>query len=360
MKLGILTFFNYNNYGAALQCYGLYKTLANMGHEVEYLDYTCPYIGNPFKLIHLKNKGIFGYIYSTVGYICYLPRRKKFNEFRLLIPHTEPLNQKNIDSVGERYDKYITGSDQVWSAKLTDFDKAYFLKFVKEDNKKYSYAASFGENTVQEENKELYAKLLGKFEGISVREDYGQELVQNLSGKESEVTVDPTLLLNEKEWIEICSKKRVKGKYILVYQLGFSKQLIQAVKEVQRLTGLQVIYVPFPLGGALKCKISLSIGPAEWLSLFRHADYVITDSYHGIIFSLIFKRLFLGVVDGQHKNKRAISLLTKLHLESRIAKDDQFEEIQRPIDYSKVMPILEEEAEKSREWLRKNIGVNNG
>lgn len=355
MKVGIITFFNYNNYGAALQCYGLFKTLEEMGHEVEYLDYTCPYIGNPFKIKHLKNKGLFGYIYSTVGYICYLPRRKRFNEFRKQIPHTKPLNHENISEVGACYDKYITGSDQVWSTKLTDFDGTYFLDFVTDDVKKNSYSASFGENNIQEENREKYELLLKKFNGISVREDYGKRLVKEFTGKDSEITVDPTLLLTKKEWESIAAKKRVDGKYILVYQLGFSSQLIRAVKEVARETKLPVVYVPFPLGGLLKCKISLSAGPSEWLSLIKNAEYVITDSYHGIIFSIIFKRLFLAVVDGQHKNKRAISLLSKLHLEKRIAKEGQFADIKKEINYDVVMPILERDAEDSRKWLREHI-----
>lgn len=355
MKIGVITFFNYNNYGAALQCYGLYKTLEKMGHEVEYLDYTCPYIGNPFKLKHLKDKGLFGYIYSTVGYICYLPRKKKFAEFRKQIPHTRSLNHNNITDVGDDYDKYITGSDQVWSAKLTDFDGTYFLDFVSDDKKKYSYSASFGENIVKEENRKKYETLLGGFNSISVREDYGQKLVKEFTGKSSEIAVDPTLLLSERDWTAASAKRKVKGKYILVYQLGFSKQLIQAVKEVAKLSELQVIYIPFPLGGALKCKISLSIGPAEWLSLFKNAEYIITDSYHGIIFSIIFKRLFLAVVDGQHKNKRAISLLEKLQLKERIAKDGQFANIQNEIDYEVVMRILEKDIESSKQWLLEHI-----
>ena len=355
MKIGVITFFNYSNFGAALQCYGLYKTLNEMGHEVEYLDYTCPYIGNPFRPVHLKNKGLFGYIYSTVGYICYLPRRKKFKKFREMIPHTEPLNEKTIGNNGEKYDKYIAGSDQVWSAKLTNYDGAYFLDFVKDNSKKYSYSASFGGSNIDETKAEWYKKLLGDFQSISVRENYGQELVERLSGKTSDIVLDPTLLLSEDEWLKVCDKKRVKGRYILVYQLGFSKQLIQAVKEVAKLTGLQVIYIPFPLGGLVKSKLSISIGPSEWLALFKNADYVITDSYHGIIFSIIFKRLFLGIVDGQHKNQRAISLLDMLGLQDRIAQDGKFADIKKKIDYSAVAPILEAEIARSKEWLRTNI-----
>jgi len=355
MKIGVMTFFNYSNFGAALQCYGLYKTLSDMGHEVEYLDYTCPYIGNPFKPVHLKNKGLFGYIYSTVGYICYLPRKKKFKKFREMIPHTKPLNEITIKEMGEKYDKYIAGSDQVWSAKLTNYDGTYFLDFVKDNNKKYSYSASFGGNTIDELKKGWYQELLKDFNKISVRENYGQELVESLSGKDSEIVLDPTLLLKEEEWLEVCSKKRIKGNYILVYQLGFSKQLIQAVKEVAELTGFQVIYVPFPLGGVVKSKISISLGPSEWLALFKNADYVITDSYHGIIFSIVFKRLFLGVVDGQHKNQRAISLLNRLGLQNRIAKEGEYKNIAREIDYSSVQPILDEEIETSKKWLFENI-----
>lgn len=354
MKIAVMTFFNYNNFGASLQCYGLYKTLKDMGHEVEYLDYTCPYIGNPFKLIHLKNKGLFGYIYSTMGYICYLPRKKYFDEFRKLIPHTKPLNESNISEYKDTYDKYIAGSDQVWSTKLTNYDKTYFLDFVTNNKKKFSYAASFGGNTVDDLQYKWYEMLLKEFQKISVREEYGEKLVERLAQRDAKVVVDPTLLLSENDWAEVCAERIVKGNYILVYQLGFSKQLIQTVKKVAGLTGMKVVYIPFPLGGIVKSRLSIGIGPSEWLSLFRYAKYVITDSYHGIIFSILFRKKFLGVVDGQHKNQRAISLLNKLGLQDRIAGDNE-KKILEEINYEQVLLILKREIADSKQWLRENI-----
>ncbi len=355
MKIGVLTFFNYCNYGAALQSYGLYKTLEKQGHEVEYIDYTCPYIGNPFKLVHLKNKGLWGYVYSVVGYICYLPRRKKFKQFHNLIPHTMPVNNQTVKSLDGVFDKYITGSDQVWSLKLTNCDKTYFLDFVSDGTKKYSYAASVGENVFSEEQRKAYRKLLQDFSAISVREESGQIMVKEVADREAEITLDPTLLLSKEEWEQLCGKNKVKGKYLLVYQLGFSKQLISAVKKVAALTGLKVVYIPFPLGGFIKSKLSVSIGPQEWLTLFSNAEYVISDSFHGIIFSILFNKKFLAVVDGQHKNKRAISLLNKLGLQSRIATDDNAENIEETIDYANVKAVIADEVEKSVDWLKKNI-----
>lgn len=355
MKIAVLTFFNYTNYGAALQSYALYKTLSDMGHDVEYLDYTCPYIGNPFKLNHLKKKGLFGYIYSTVGYICYLPRRSSFKKFREMIAHTKPLTYDTIRKMEDKYDKYIVGSDQVWSAKLTDFDKTYFLDFVKDDGKKYSYAASFGGSNIKKEDESTYNQLLNSFEKISVREEYGQEIVKNIADKESTIVLDPTLLLDETEWSKLCAETKEKNDYILVYQLGFSKQLIEAVNDVKKNSKMRVIYVPFPLGGFVKSKISLALSPSKWLTLFKNAKYVVTDSYHGIIFSIIFKRKFLAVVAGQHKNQRATALLGKLGLNDRIATSNYSEKIANEIDYLAVNKVLKKELQFSKQWLKENI-----
>lgn len=243
----------------------------------------------------------------------------------------------------------------MWSLKLTNCDKTYFLDFVSDSAKKYSYAASVGENVFSEEQRKEYRKLLQDFAGISVREESGQAMVKEVADREAEITLDPTLLLPKEEWEQLCGENKVKGKYLLVYQLGFSKQLISAVKKVASLTGLKVVYIPFPLGGFVKSKLSVSIGPQEWLTLFNNAEYVISDSFHGIIFSILFNKKFLAVVDGQHKNKRAISLLNKLGLQSRIATDDNVETIEETIDYAKVKEVIAGEVEKSVDWLKKNI-----
>ena len=144
-KVGVITFHNYDNYGAILQSYALQKCLERLGAQPEIIDYKCNYISNPFCLQRLRNKGVFEYIYGVIGYFCYLPRRIKCNLFRKKIKYSGPFTSKTINKADGKYDIYISGSDQIWDWNLTGFDKTYFLNFVTK-GKKCSYAASIGEN----------------------------------------------------------------------------------------------------------------------------------------------------------------------------------------------------------------------
>ncbi|MBO7674643.1 MAG: polysaccharide pyruvyl transferase family protein [Atopobiaceae bacterium] len=353
-SVGVITFFNYCNYGAALQCYGLYETLRRMGHKVEYIDYTCPFIGNPFGLDSLRKRGLIRYVYTVAGNLFYRPRRRLFKTFRELIPHTEGIGPSDLPSYANNYDRYITGSDQVWNVKLTDFDKSYFLDFVAESKKKLSYAASFGGDNIDETRRDEYATLLGDFEAMSVREDYGKRIVQELVAREPAITLDPTLLLRHEDWNALASDPVDKKPYIFVYQMGFSNTLIRAARKLKKKTGLKLHYVPFPLGVPVAGRYHLRLGPKEWLALIRDARYIVTDSYHGVVFALLFEKKFAVVAGGQHKNKRVISLLTRLGLQDRII-DDELIDIDANIDYEHVKELLEADRQDSIAWLKNNV-----
>ena len=225
-RVGVITFHNYDNYGAILQSYALQKKLQEIGTQPEIIDYRCDYISNPFRLVNLKKKGLFNYIYGTIGHICYIPRRFKCNRFRRHMRYSQPVTQGKMQPVAGKYDIYIAGSDQIWDYKLTNFDTTYFLDFVKEGKKKCSYAASIGENLPPEEYQQKYKELLSDFDEILVREDYGADIVENLTEKRPEVVCDPTLLLTAEEWDKLLVEPKYKEKYILVYQLGINKEIV--------------------------------------------------------------------------------------------------------------------------------------
>ena len=354
MKIGVITFFNYCNFGAALQAYALSQTLKALGHEPEYIDYTCPFIGNPFSLNSLKKRGAVGYVYTAAGKVFYLPRQGLFRAFRERIPHTSPVTPENIAQYADCYDKYIAGSDQVFSARLTGFDTNYFLDFVKDSSKKLSYAASFGGAEIDEGHRADYARLLGDFAALSVREDYGAELVRQLTGREAAVNLDPTLLLRREDWAALAAPSRKKQPTLLVYQLGFSHTVVKAARQIARKKRVHVEYIPFPLGGVTTGRYRLRLGPSEWLAQFRDADYIVTDSYHGIIFSLLFEKKFLVVADGQHKNRRVLSLLEHLGLTDRVI-TDSIPDFEARIDYARVNAILEQDRQQSIQWLREHL-----
>lgn len=352
-KAGVITFHNYDNYGAILQSYALQKKLEELNIDAEIIDYNCDYISNPFKLVNLKKKGFFNYIYGAIGHICYIPRSFKCNRFRKNMRYSERVNSKNKHEIADKYDICIAGSDQIWDYTLTNFDTTYFLDFVN-NSKKVSYAASIGEHLPPEQYCDRYSELLGDFDEIVVRESYGADVVEKLTGKRPMVACDPTLLLTDEEWSEKIVEPK-ETKYILVYQLGINREIVEFVRKLKRTTKLKVVYIPFPLVGFLSGRYKITIGPSEWMGLFKNAEYVVSDSFHGIVFSLIFNRKFFAKVNGHHTNRRVEQLLERTKLSYRTIDAVKDENLMDEIDFTYANEQLREMREESFEILRKVV-----
>ena len=277
---------------------------------------------------------MFNYIYGAIGHICYIPRRRKCNQFRKHMKYSEPVTKGNMRAVSGKYDIYIAGSDQIWDYKLTNFDQTYFLDFPEKGKKKCSYAASIGEHIPPEQFRNDYSRLLNDFDEILVREDYGADIVNELTGKKPEVVCDPTLLLTAEEWNKLLKEPKIRGKYILVYQLGINPEIVNFAKRLKKKTGYRIVYIPFPLVGLLKCRCEITVGPAEWMGLFKNAEYVISDSFHGVVFSLLFNRKFFAKADGHHKNRRVEQLLKLVNLSDRTMNDVSDEQLTEEIDFT--------------------------
>lgn len=354
-KAGILTFHNYNNYGAILQSYALHRYLKQLGADPEIIDYNCSYISNPFSLKRLQNKGLFEYLYGALGYLFYLPRRKKCNQFRKNMTYSRPVTRKNVKTLDGSYDIIIAGSDQIWNHNLTNFDKTYFLDFVTK-GKKCSYAASLGEHLPDAENQKDYQQLLSSFDQILVRESYGADAVEQLIRKRPECSCDPTFLLTRSEWEELLPPTSTKKPYILAYQLGVNPGFVKFVKRMKKQTGLPVSYIPFPLVGLLPCRTNLWAGPIEWLCRFRDAEYIITDSFHGVVFALLFQKRFFVLTDGHHKNKRVRELLERLGLTNRIITGDlSDQQLTENMDYTVPEQIIQSMRKDSIKKLKQML-----
>lgn len=356
MRCGIVTYFSYCNYGAALQSYALSKVLESLGHEAEFIDYRNKIIYHPFSLENLKVRGPVGYVYTTMGNLFYRPRRASFAAFRERLHHTMPLEGIVPPEFADKYDCYIAGSDQIWNVPHTHYDSTYFLDFVADPRKKVSYAASFGGRDLDAESREFVAAHLKDFRAISVREEYAADLVGELLGARPKVTQDPTMLLTKEEWDKIAEPPQSTAKpFVLTYQLGFSGQLVKEAREFSKCEGLPLEYVPFPLGGAARARLNLALSPEAWLARFRDAEYILTDSFHGVVFALIYGKKFSVVADGQHKNQRAVNLLTTLGLESRVSTPDHPCDPSEEIDYETVYAKLAEMRTRSIAWLAEQL-----
>jgi len=383
-KVSLLTLvgknFN-NNYGAVLQAYALQETIKKLGHNTEFINFIPKYsIKEILKKMNGRiNEGNFlnmvlkissKYISSKLHKKQNILRNKNFESFRsehLSFSKKTYRNEKELIGTKENYDIYIVGSDQVWNPGA-GFKRlvVYLLSFVS-DTKKISYAASVSKK-IPDEFKETYSNMLKDFDHISVRELNGKEQIKQLTDKNIEIVLDPTLLLSKNEW-KIISKKPENipnYKYIFVYDLYRSNEIILGLSEFAKKSGLKIInYTPNDIYKKIKYRqVSDSFyecGPSEFLWYLENSKYVVTSSFHGTVFSLLFEKPFYAVTPdtgykgGNAFNSRLTDLLNTVGLKNRIISnpsklsDMLFDE---DIDWKKVNENLNLEKEKSLNFLK--------
>lgn len=293
MKIGILTFCNAYNLGAALQAFSLQKALEETDQNVELIDYRCKAIESMHKLrpvfhgeIGLKSRA-YNIIHNTV----FFPRRVRYKRFQRDAKRSRKYTRENIKEANGLYDMFITGSDQVFNLKLTGDDSTYYLDFV-DKGIKASYAASLG--IYLPDQRKRYQQYLKPFDYLSVRENSAAEIFEKELGIEAEVMPDPVFLHTAEEWKKLMGVSNVtKYKYVLVYSLVENEELYAIANKVAKDKGLKVFAVTKalrPMGRA--DKYLRNTGPKEFIELIANADYVVTNSFHGTAFSIIFEKQF--------------------------------------------------------------------
>lgn len=293
MKIGILTFCNAFNLGGALQAFSLQKALEETSQAAELIDYRCQAIENMHKLrpvfhgkISLKSR-----VYNIIHNIAFFPRRVRYKKFQRTAKRSRKYTRENIKEANGLYDMFITGSDQVFNLKLTGDDSTYYLDFV-DKGIKASYAASLG--IYLPDQKERYQQYLESFDYLSVRENSTAEIFEKELGIEAAVMPDPVFLHTSEEWTKLVGvSKANKHKYVLVYSLIENEELYAIANKVAKEKNLKVFAITKvlrPMGRA--DKYLRNTGPKEFIELVANADYVVTNSFHGTAFSIIFEKQF--------------------------------------------------------------------
>lgn len=331
-KIGVLTFHKAINYGAILQTYALYYILSKK-YKVGVINYISKKLENDYR-VKFRYKLLKAF-YKTD----YIVKKEKFEKFSdKYLKLTDELRGKSeLKEQCRDYDFVITGSDQVWNYTITNTDMTYLLNFV-EPMKRLSYAASFGVSEIPNDLKEIYRKLLSKFKYITVREKQGQRIIKELCNIDVPVVLDPTLLLNKNEWERICDNKINRKKYILFYCLRKSKKLFDFAKKLKEDTGLDIIYLnPRRKHSFGRCSAAKA-GPEEFVELFLNAEYVVTNSYHGTIFSINFNKKFVVDLDTKegNTNSRVEGILDIFDLNTRIVDSVDLSKMYNNIDYNKI------------------------
>ncbi len=368
-KIAIITLHRAENYGSVLQAYALQKTIEKFGNEVILLDYLPERYTNKGKLNRLKYKSerLRNPLLCFIAKILIYPSYKRKNRiFKGFISKYLHLSEKTFATNEEakllniEADIFCTGSDQVWNSHWNEgVDKTLYLDFVPKGKLCFSYAASIGLSEIPQEEKDETAKLLDKYEYISVREDTGVKILQSIGRGDICMTLDPTLLLSETEWNEIIGKTNNHGKYILTYNLHHDDRIDKYSQLLSKKYGLKVRNITYNWHDIVR-KGHLEWCPPveEFLSLVKNAEYVIADSFHATVFSIIFERPFVAITP-EVAGSRISSLLDILGLSNHII--NSFEDthiIESTIDFKKVKEALNIERKKSISFIKNALNTN--
>ena len=325
-KIAILTFHTAFNCGAHLQAWALQTVLRGLGFDPEFPD--CINVGFSPRFDKTRNKNLtrgqaFVRELKALGV-----EDVKRHRFRMFAKHCLNIKPMDKSDVARRYGAVIVGSDQVWNSGITRSESSYFLTTCFKTPKllRYSYAISMGDRTPAKDRIPVLAAAARRFENLSVRENMLPGL-RDRYGRRAVVDPDPTLLVDAKKFSAIAYPKRlVRGRYLLVYSLMYSPATWAAAREAAKRLRLKLVIVQCYQYGHYGQKegkgVHIATSPDRFLAYFRDAEAVITSSFHGTAFSIIYRKPF--VVLPNHEGKpplRSANLLRQLHEESRIVAD---------------------------------------
>ncbi len=376
MKIGIIThFYKSTNYGGILQSYALVKKLELMGHDAEQLCYIMSIEKLNEKRISFKKykrkayvfiKRVAKFILRYKSIIGITPKAKAFELWSksYINQSSNVYTTKNIKKSVDKYDVFITGSDQVWN--YSWYDKNFFLSFVPKRKKKIAYAASIGHSQLYGKQRKIFKRHLKTFDAVSVREKDAVQLIKDISPVGANWVLDPVFLLEKEEWLKVASPNQIKGKYVFCYFLHNNPKQMTLAEEYAKNMGLKIVFIADMFKeietsfGDIRIE---NAGPGQFLSLINCADVVFTDSFHASAFSCIFEKNFFvfGRDDAKGMNKRIESLITLFECEDRFCDSEEKQNLNYIV--SVTTNIRNKELKKfkdmlicSEEFLKNSIG----
>jgi hypothetical protein len=348
-KIGILTCHRFHNFGSLLQAYALKHHISSIGYSVEFIDYWPKYHEIRTALwnweLFFYEKPV-GKIKMLANIFLFYFRRKKNQRFfgNFIDTYIKPM----VPVADGCYEVVVCGSDQIWryrhQALFQGYNEVYFGNIGCKVKRLISYAASM-ETVLQDTyTVSFFQKNLKNFNAISVRESDLQKFVQSLTPLRVFHAIDPVFLLSKEQWNILSLPSLVAEKYILLYNLLKDKTAAKLAKEIARKKGFSIVTIR---GGGIPGKLA---GPREFLSYIKHAECVISSSFHGVAFSIIYQKEFYASLK---EHKRVSSLLDSLGLGDRLVSD--IPKTLKPINYEVVNEKLRSRITDSTQWLETNL-----
>lgn len=375
-KIGILTFHYSTNFGAVLQCISLYETISKLGYKnVEVINFV-PKSYTKFQFLKslgvnknifrsMKNilfdKNISKKIYMKLKYIKIVD--KIFKKFRFdNLSLSRKVNEKNIFSILPKYDLIIVGSDQIWNPSQHE-NLIYFLDFSNFSGTRVSYAACCGINQIDNRNKRKLVKAVSNFNFLSVRNDETRYFIKDLINRDPLVVVDPTLLYNFNNRISLIDKKE---RYILTYIIGDEiscghQKVLNCINKKYKNIKVKSIIIPSMKFELFEWsdELCIDINPIEWVQLIANADFIYTDSYHGVLFALKYHIDFLGYFTEKNRSSRFKDLVKRYNIEDKIINDKDSYDLERvlskSINFIKIDKNIDNHKKISIDYLKNSL-----
>lgn len=367
-KIGIVTIYDLGNYGNRLQNYATVRYLSNMGYDAETLIINQDSIKQTarkaagFLKIRKKPSKHWNLQQESKEYVRALsPSEKKryklFKEFSY--QYTNPVKVSYWKEfpwrLRNKYDYFVSGSDQVWNPLIGQAVDWEFLSFSRKE-KNISWSASFGISEIPDIHKEKFRHYLMNIGNISVREDTAADIVYELTGKKAELLIDPTMMITSDEWRGLAAPSEIEipSKYVLAFFLGGQdEQRRDQIRALADENQCEVINLMDEV-----CALLYQTGPAQFLYLIEHADLICTDSFHACVFSILLDKPFYAfnrMGHGENMSSRINSLLSKFELTDRMFNVENIEKNGFGHDYGHVYKILKEERKKTHDFLVKSF-----
>lgn len=357
-NIGIITFHFAYNFGSNLQAYALKFLLENKGYNVKIINFIYEKDFKQYKLFrvnsYLKRPRSF-----IIDILCYNRNKIRKNNFELFakkyfnLTQKKYYNYKDMKELNNEFDIFICGSDQIWNLDCTQgVEPAYFLKFANKDKLKIAYAPSLAHVKFTKNYDADLKNAINDLDYISVREESTLPLIQPLTEKKVSVVLDPTLLLDQKDYELIIDQNKNESEYIFVYMLEYSVELVKYCNEFSSKKGIKVIYIANNKFSGIKGENAFGIGPDKFLKYIKEAKYVITNSFHATVFSIIFNKKFVTFTT-KRSSSRMVDLLDNLGIPERIYNENF--NIDKDIDYDMVQKKLIDMRKTSLEYLSKAL-----
>lgn len=380
--IAILTKYYKNyNYGGMLQGYALYKTIIGLGKTCDIISYDAKKNPNPVYpsiIQQCKQYGISAAVKKA--------REKFIGKLKLVIKDTlndrialcdkfmketgadtELYEDSCLEKLNSRYEAFISGSDQVWNPNAVR--NLYLQNFVSDEKRKIAYAASIGRSCFSNKEANILIPNIERFDYLGVREYTAKSLLEEFINKDIKVVIDPTLLLTEEDWKSVAAPRQIEQKYALFYFFSNSYIIRKRLKDFCRKKQLTMVLIPYAKqefnfsDGRGDCIQLNSVGPQEFISAIKYADYIFTDSFHGAVFSIIHQKQFIvferNKMEHVSMNSRLYDLLELFDLPNRLISIDKISEVEKiaDIDYINVNATLNKERKKSLDYLKNAIGI---